>query len=56
MNDEPTRAPVDGLTPLRAIRRRLVAACCAMLFALPGIAAAESSPHRGGVLPFAVDA
>jgi peptide/nickel transport system substrate-binding protein len=57
MKDEPTRAPVDGPARRRTMHRRLVvAACCAVFLALPGIAGAASSPQRGGILPFAVDA
>jgi peptide/nickel transport system substrate-binding protein len=57
MKNEPTRAPADGAADRRWICRRLAAACCAVLLALPGIAgAASSSPQRGGTLPFAVDA
>jgi peptide/nickel transport system substrate-binding protein len=57
MTDEPTRAPVDGPARRRTMHRRLVAAaCCAVFLALPGIAGAASSPQRGGILPFAVDA
>jgi peptide/nickel transport system substrate-binding protein len=55
MKDEPTRAPVDGPALRRTICRRLAVACCAVFLALPGIAAA-STPQRGGILPFAVDA
>ena len=57
MKNEPTRAPADGRADRYWIWRRLAAACCAVLLALPGIAGAASpSPHRGGTLPFAVDA
>src|SRR6202030_1970098 len=57
MTDEPTRVPVDGPVRRRTMHRRLVAAaCCAVFLALPGIAGAASSPQRGGILPFAVDA
>src|SRR5712672_1709090 len=57
MKNEPTRAPADGPAERRWMRRRLAATCCAVLLALPGIAgAASSSPQRGGILPFAVDA
>ena len=57
MTDEPTRVPVDGPARRRTMHRRLVAAaCCAVFLALPGIAGAASSPQRGGILPFAVDA
>ncbi|TMJ58881.1 MAG: ABC transporter substrate-binding protein [Alphaproteobacteria bacterium] len=40
------------------MRGRLIVACCAVLLALPGLAGAASTPtpHRGGILPFAVDA
>ncbi len=56
MKDEPTRAPVDGPALRRTMHRRLVVACFAVFLALPGIAGAASSPQRGGILPFAVDA
>ena len=57
MKNEPTRVPVDGPARRRTMLRRLtVAACCAVLLALPGVAGAGSSPTRGGTLPFAVDA
>jgi|HubBroStandDraft_6_1064221.scaffolds.fasta_scaffold131489_2 peptide/nickel transport system substrate-binding protein len=57
MTDEPTRAPVDGPARRRRMHRRLVvAACCAVFLAFPGIAGAASSPQRGGILPFSVDA
>src|SRR6202045_355402 len=56
MKEEPTRAPVDGPALRRTMRRRLAIACCAVFLALPGIAGAASSPQRGGILPFAVDA
>ena len=56
MKDEPTRAPVDGPALRRRICRRLAVACCAVFLALPGIAGAASTPTRGGILPFAVDA
>ena len=57
MKNEPTRASADGRADRYRIWRRLAAACCAVLLALPGIAGAASpSPHRGGTLPFAVDA
>ena len=56
MNYEPTRARVEGPALQRTMRRLLIAACCAVFLAVPGIAGAESSPHRGGVLSFSVDA
>ena len=56
MNDEPTRAPVDGPALRHTICRRLIVACCAVFLACPGIAGAASTPQRGGILPFAVDA
>ena len=58
MKNEPTRAPVDGAASRRTMRGRLIVACCAVLLALPGLAGAASTPtpHRGGILPFAVDA
>jgi peptide/nickel transport system substrate-binding protein len=57
MKNEPTRAPADDRAARYWLRRRLATACCAVLLALPGIAGAASpSPHRGGTLPFAVDA
>ena len=56
MNDEPTRAPVDGPALRRRICRRLAVACCAVFLAFPGVAGAASTPQRGGILPFAVDA
>ncbi len=54
MTNGPTRAVIDG--PTRRMLRRLAIACCAAFLALPGIAGAASSPQRGGILPFAVDA
>ena len=56
MKDEPTRAPVHGPAPWRKMYHRLAVACCAIFLALPGIAGAASTPQRGGILPFAVDA
>ena len=56
MKDEPTRAPVDGPALRHTICRRLIVACCAVFLACPGIAGAASTPQRGGILPFAVDA
>ena len=56
MKDEPTRAPVHDPALKRKMCRRLAIACCAVFLALPGIAGAASTPQRGGILPFAVDA
>ena len=58
MKNELMRAPVDGAASRRTMRGRLIVACCAVLLALPGLAGAASTPtpHRGGILPFAVDA
>jgi peptide/nickel transport system substrate-binding protein len=56
MKNEPTRVPVDGPARRRTTFRRLAIACCAVFLALAGVASAASSPQRGGILPFAVDA
>jgi peptide/nickel transport system substrate-binding protein len=56
MKNEPTCVPVDVPARRRTTFRRLAIACCAVFLALPGVAGAASSPQRGGILPFAVDA